>query len=95
MEIEEALKRISFSIAYMGSVVSSTESNDFKIFQSNMLQRWIKGSDSMDDSNEQMTIAGIDISKSIIVFLSYISEIWIKKNVTGLSSVRYLHLSFE
>lgn len=57
VELEEALTRISFSMN------QKLPQDDFKVFQNNMLQRWVKGLDNTDDFREQAEIAGLDIEK--------------------------------
>lgn len=75
VELEEALERISFSLNYISNSDTNPQ-DDFKIFQSNMLQRWVKGSGVLDDFSEQMEIAGIDISqKQYNVFVAHILDL--------------------
>lgn len=57
VELEEALRRITFSMN------QKLPQDDFKLFQNNMLQRWVKGLDNTDDFREQAEIAGLDIEK--------------------------------
>lgn len=76
LEIEEALNRIIFSMSYLAPSFATADASDFKIFQSNMLQRWVKGSDNMEDVNEQMSIAGIDIyQKNYSVFILHVPHL--------------------